>query len=182
MRASLPLVLRCLPQQQDDFFVEVDDADKMEVCRTLFGETRPPTTAAPIAPATALIAPAAPAAPAAPPFPTFPPRPPLQKQKTGIGQRHFVALSVPGRQPTGYSPTGQLLNPAPGIEYDVDDMQEWLSKFQVDHCSQCIQLFLRAFSIFIYSVSTVCNFSEIWLRKAVKWQKNRLRRKRVISL
>ena len=23
-----------------------------------------------------------------------------------------------------YSPTGQLLNPAPGIEYDVEDMEE----------------------------------------------------------
>ena len=27
-------------------------------------------------------------------------------------------------EPDRYSPTGQLLNPAPGIEYDVDDMQE----------------------------------------------------------
>ena len=27
-------------------------------------------------------------------------------------------------EPDTYSPTGQLLNPAPGIEYDVDDMQE----------------------------------------------------------
>ena len=27
-------------------------------------------------------------------------------------------------QPDSYSPTGELLNPAPGIEYDVDDMQE----------------------------------------------------------
>ena len=27
-------------------------------------------------------------------------------------------------EPDIYSPTGQLLNPAPGIEYDIDDMQE----------------------------------------------------------
>ena len=27
-------------------------------------------------------------------------------------------------EPDQYSPRGKLLNPAPGIEYDVDDMQE----------------------------------------------------------
>ena len=27
-------------------------------------------------------------------------------------------------EPDVYSPTGELLNPTPGIEYDVDDMEQ----------------------------------------------------------